>query len=69
MVALNSKAATVATTRVILFREDLKVSIWGRKYCKDKTFGSGNAADNFISVLNQPSFWSTELQKQFNDQI
>ena len=48
---------------------DFLRSTWGRKFSKDKTFGSGNAADNFISVLNQPSFWSAELQKQFNDQI
>jgi UDP-N-acetylglucosamine 2-epimerase (hydrolysing) len=42
---------------------------WGKTYPQDHAFGCGNAAANFVSILNEPSFWVHDLQKQFADQI
>ena len=42
---------------------------WGKIYPQDHAFGRGNAAVNFVSILNDPGFWLHNLQKQFADQI
>jgi UDP-N-acetylglucosamine 2-epimerase (hydrolysing) len=42
---------------------------WGKIYPQDHAFGRGNAAANFVSILNEPGFWLHDLQKQFADQI
>jgi UDP-N-acetylglucosamine 2-epimerase (hydrolysing) len=41
---------------------------WGQRYPVDTSFGRGNAADSFIEILNQSSFWEIPLQKEFMDQ-
>ena len=40
---------------------------WNKKYPRDDNFGNGNAAQKFASVITQPNFWSTNLQKHFHD--
>ena len=40
---------------------------WNKKYPQDDNFGNGNAAQKFASVITQPNFWSTNLQKHFHD--
>lgn len=40
---------------------------WGKRYPRDTAFGEGRAADRFVEVLSDASFWSTPLQKRFRD--
>ncbi len=40
---------------------------WGRQFPRHTAFGEGRAADRFVEVLRQPSFWSGSLQKEFSD--
>lgn len=40
---------------------------WGRTYDVDAGFGLGNSADRFIAVLNDESFWTRSMQKEFQD--
>ncbi|CRY91237.1 UDP-N-acetylglucosamine 2-epimerase [Synechococcus sp. WH 8103] len=40
---------------------------WGKRFSIDTTFGLGNAADNFVSLLKQTSFWETPFQKHFSE--
>jgi UDP-N-acetylglucosamine 2-epimerase (hydrolysing) len=42
-------------------------SQWGRRYEPDRGFGEGSAADRFVDVLSDPSFWERGLQKTFHD--
>lgn len=52
----------------VTIRNFLKTE-WGKVYERDHSFGRGDAALSFVSALNEPSFWSLDLQKQFTDQI
>jgi UDP-N-acetylglucosamine 2-epimerase (hydrolysing) len=45
--------------------EKLKNS-WGKKMPSTNEFGQGMASENFISALNNPNFWTTNLQKKFS---
>jgi UDP-N-acetylglucosamine 2-epimerase (hydrolysing) len=40
---------------------------WGRRYPRHQGFGEGRAADRFVEVLAEPSFWERGLQKAFHD--
>ena len=40
---------------------------WGKRFTIDTTFGSGNAAENFVSLLKKKSFWETSFQKHFSE--
>ncbi|WP_342078378.1 UDP-N-acetylglucosamine 2-epimerase [Yoonia sp. SS1-5] len=40
---------------------------WGKSYPRHDAFGGGSAADRFLNVLNDPTFWSAPLQKTFDD--
>lgn len=41
------------------------VKNWGRRFTPDKSFGSGNAAKQFVKILKATEFWSVSLQKTF----
>ena len=45
--------------------ENLKNN-WGQKTPSTYEFGEGLASENFISVLNKPDFWISNLQKKFS---
>lgn len=65
----RSSAATITDASafdVDTIREFLNTT-WGRKFSSDQSFGNGNAASRFVQVLNDHTFWSAPLQKQFND--
>lgn len=38
---------------------------WGKRFPCDRNFGSGDAAQKFVALLEQPDFWSQPLQKYF----
>lgn len=40
---------------------------WGKTYPRHTAFGSGTAADHFVSILNEPDFWEGSMQKRFRD--
>ena len=40
---------------------------WGKTYPRHTGFGVGRAADRFVAVLQDPSFWAQGLQKEFRD--
>jgi UDP-N-acetylglucosamine 2-epimerase (hydrolysing) len=40
---------------------------WGQKHAPHKGFGEGRAADRFVEVLQDASFWDQGLQKAFHD--
>ncbi|MFD1913518.1 UDP-N-acetylglucosamine 2-epimerase [Halodurantibacterium flavum] len=40
---------------------------WGRRYPAHTAFGEGRAADRFVNVLMDPTFWERSLQKEFRD--
>ena len=40
---------------------------WGQRSTPDPGFGEGRAADRFVEVLSDPSFWTRGLQKTFHD--
>ena len=40
---------------------------WGKTYPRHDGFGTGRAADRFVSVLQDPGFWVQSLQKEFRD--
>lgn len=40
---------------------------WGKSYPRHTGFGIGGAADRFVAVLQDPSFWAQSLQKEFRD--
>ncbi|MEM0977107.1 MAG: UDP-N-acetylglucosamine 2-epimerase [Pseudomonadota bacterium] len=40
---------------------------WGERFDRHAGFGSGSAADNFVTCLNDPAFWNRGLQKNFRD--
>lgn len=40
---------------------------WGKTHPRDEGFGSGSAAERFVSVLNDQGFWARGLQKEFQD--
>ena len=40
---------------------------WGKTYPRDDGFGTGRAADRFVAVLHDDSFWAQSLQKEFRD--
>lgn len=40
---------------------------WGKNYPRDEGFGSGSAAERFVSVLKDQAFWERGLQKEFQD--
>lgn len=42
---------------------------WGKRYVENNDFGSGDATERFINILNDPDFWSTSLQKYFSDEL
>jgi UDP-N-acetylglucosamine 2-epimerase (hydrolysing) len=41
-------------------------SMWGHRYANDTSFGNGEAAKNFVTILQQEPFWSRSLQKVFH---
>ena len=40
---------------------------WGQRFAPHTGFGHGNAAQRFADILNDPGFWSLDLQKTFAD--
>jgi UDP-N-acetylglucosamine 2-epimerase (hydrolysing) len=40
---------------------------WGRRHPRHPGFGEGRAADRFVAVLGDPTFWDRPLQKAFRD--
>ena len=40
---------------------------WGKSFARDEGFGEGRAADRFVQLLDDPTFWAQSLQKSFND--
>jgi UDP-N-acetylglucosamine 2-epimerase (hydrolysing) len=40
---------------------------WGRSYPRHTAFGTGRAADRFVAVLQDETFWEAPLQKAFRD--
>jgi UDP-N-acetylglucosamine 2-epimerase (hydrolysing) len=40
---------------------------WGKPHTPHTAFGEGLAADRFVAVLRDPTFWTRGLQKQFTD--
>ena len=40
---------------------------WRRRYSPCTSFGTGGAADRFVNVLRDETFWSLPLQKTFSD--
>ncbi|SFS20017.1 UDP-N-acetylglucosamine 2-epimerase (hydrolysing) [Yoonia litorea] len=42
-------------------------SEWLKRYERDAGFGKGDAAQGFVSVLREPSFWQGGMQKTFQD--
>lgn len=40
---------------------------WGKRHEAHTGFGAGNTAGRFVELLNDPSFWSRSLQKEFQD--
>lgn len=40
---------------------------WGQRHPPSREFGTGRAADNFLTILNDPDFWTQPLQKHFRD--
>ncbi|MDQ2090467.1 UDP-N-acetylglucosamine 2-epimerase [Marimonas arenosa] len=40
---------------------------WGKRHPRDAAFGEGNAAERFVEVLADSTFWSRSLQKEFHD--
>lgn len=38
---------------------------WGRRLPRSQSFGSGNAAERFVELLDSEAFWSRPLQKYF----
>jgi UDP-N-acetylglucosamine 2-epimerase (hydrolysing) len=40
---------------------------WGRRFPPDTSFGAGNAAQRFVDVLRDESFWNRSLQKTFHE--
>ncbi|MCL1629147.1 UDP-N-acetylglucosamine 2-epimerase [Roseibaca sp. V10] len=40
---------------------------WGKRHAPSQEFGAGRAADNFLSVLADPVFWTRPLQKHFTE--
>jgi UDP-N-acetylglucosamine 2-epimerase (hydrolysing) len=42
---------------------------WGKRRPRDELFGQGSAAERFVGVLAEPSFWARGLQKAFQDSV
>ncbi len=42
-------------------------SKWGDRFEEDQGFGLGNSAQRFVEVLQEESFWSRSMQKEFQD--
>ncbi|MFN3606727.1 MAG: UDP-N-acetylglucosamine 2-epimerase, partial [Cypionkella sp.] len=42
---------------------------WGQRHRRHNGFGVGAAADRFVQVLAQDSFWQISLQKAFQDTV
>ncbi|MEL6682668.1 MAG: UDP-N-acetylglucosamine 2-epimerase [Pseudomonadota bacterium] len=40
---------------------------WGTSYARDDAFGGGSAAERFLAVLQDDTFWQGSLQKTFHD--
>lgn len=40
---------------------------WGKSFDRDEGFGEGRAAERFVEVLADESFWTRSLQKSFRD--
>lgn len=38
---------------------------WGQRFPRSQNFGTGNAAQRFVELLNDDAFWSHSLQKYF----
>ncbi len=47
--------------------EQFLAGFWGKRFAQNTGFGSGNAAQSFVDVLNTDSFWSDGLQKRFEE--
>lgn len=40
---------------------------WAKKYEQHTAFGSGQSAQKFVEILKDEGFWSTQMQKRFQD--
>ncbi len=40
---------------------------WGKSYPRHTAFGEGSAAERFVEILKDESFWAAPLQKEFRD--
>ncbi|MDE2791194.1 MAG: UDP-N-acetylglucosamine 2-epimerase [Paracoccaceae bacterium] len=65
----RSEAVSVTATAAA---DDLAIQAfldreWGRRYPSCGAFGTGGAAERFVSILDDPGFWSKPLQKVFTD--
>ncbi len=40
---------------------------WGKAYPRHDAFGGGSASERFVAILKSKDFWTSSLQKTFND--
>jgi UDP-N-acetylglucosamine 2-epimerase (hydrolysing) len=62
--AASITSVDAADTRAIAEFLDTK---WGARFEEDQGFGLGNSAQRVVEVLQDESFWSRTLQKEFQD--
>jgi UDP-N-acetylglucosamine 2-epimerase (hydrolysing) len=43
------------------------VNRWSKRFAANLSFGSGNTAQRFVSVLLTEAYWSRPVQKQFSE--
>ncbi|MDU8929288.1 UDP-N-acetylglucosamine 2-epimerase [Alisedimentitalea sp. MJ-SS2] len=60
--SITSCTADDADTIARFLREE-----WGVRRDRDAAFGEGSAAERFVDLLADPSFWARSLQKEFHD--
>lgn len=65
----NSRARSPSITDCSAFDYDAIAEFlsrsWGKKFPRDFSFGTGNAATSFAQILNESEFWVQPLQKSF----
>ena len=65
---INAPSIVECSAQDIKIIEMFFEQMWGRKYPKSESFGKGNAAEEFVSLLNHESFWNRPMQKYDVDQ-
>jgi UDP-N-acetylglucosamine 2-epimerase (hydrolysing) len=66
----NLRAESSTVTSCLAFETEAIVSFlainWGERLVRDNAFGQGTAAEKFICILSQYSYWNGALQKGFS---